>query len=167
MYRSVISVVLIIRWDQALILHTVRPGNKALRSLLMMTRRDKSKGRNWLHTLYVASPGFLLSPVILIQVQSPSDMQGLKLGISTPHFSSDKARVCSDKTQVVQCLKLNLEEGAKVSQNYHVVIVLMWNLWNVTKASLCDCKNTKFSHVLHVSCGNFSMGAAWVTIGQC
>ena len=27
----------------------------------MMTRRDKSKGRNWLHTLYVASPGFLLS----------------------------------------------------------------------------------------------------------
>ena len=128
MYRSVISVVLIIRWDQALILHTVRPGNKALRSLLMMTCRKKSKGRNWLHTLYtlyVASPGFLLSPVILIQVQSPSDMQGLKLGISTPHFSSDKARVCSDKTQVVQCLKLNLEEGAKVSQNYHVVIVLM------------------------------------------
>ena len=61
MYRSVISVVLIIIWDQALILHTVRPGNKALRSLLMMTCRDKSKGRNWLHTLYVASPGFLLS----------------------------------------------------------------------------------------------------------
>ena len=28
-----------------------------------------------------------------------------------------------------------VEEGAKVSQNYHAVIVLMWNLWNVMRVS--------------------------------
>jgi len=49
--------------------------------------------------------------------------------------------VYSDKTQVVLIqliLKMStravvVEEGAKVSRNYHVVIVFMWNLWNVTK----------------------------------
>ena len=37
-----------------------------------------------------------------------------------------------------------VEEGAKVSRNYHVVIVFMWNLWNVTKEFPCHCKSTKF-----------------------
>ena len=56
-----------------------------------------------------------------------------------------------------------VEEGAKVSWPYHVVIVFMWNLWNVTKVFPCHCKSTK---CFHVSCGNFVKGAAWVTFGR-
>ena len=38
-----------------------------------------------------------------------------------------------------------VEEGAKVSRNYHVVIVFMWNLWNVTKAFPAIVKAQNFS----------------------
>ena len=57
-----------------------------------------------------------------------------------------------------------VEEGAKVSRNYYMVIVLMWNLWNVMKVFTCHCKKHK---IFHVFCGNFEKGASRVTIGQC
>jgi len=52
-----------------------------------------------------------------------------------------------------------VKEGAKVSRNYHVVIVFMWNLWNVTKVFPCHCKSTKF---FCVSCRNFSLHCHYI-----
>ena len=66
-------------------------------------------------------------------------------------------------------LKINLkneywaevvEEGAKVSRNYLVVIVFMQNLWNVIKV-FPSTKKHKFFHVSHVSYRNFGKGAGY------